>query len=212
MIVGTGGFGREVLWTILDCNKISKKFHILGFVDDNKQLKGKIINKVPVMGNIDWLISEADRDIECIVAIGDCKIRKKIVDRLTDKDFKFATIIHPSAICSESTEIGCGTVIQAGSVVSVDVKIGSYSYVNYGCTIGHDSKIGDYVTLSPGVHISGSNVIDNGVFVGTGTVTKQNLSIGKWSFIGGGTVVGKNIPDFSMYFGMVGRVKKFASG
>lgn len=211
MIVGAGGFGREVLWTITDSNKISKKFQILGFVDDNKQLKGKIINKATVLGNVDWLVSKSHRDIECIVAIGDCKIRKKIVDKLTSENFKFATVVHPTAICSEFAEIGNGTVIQAGSIVSIDVKIGNHSYLNYGCTIGHDSKIGNYVTLSPGVHISGTNIINDGVFVGTGTVTKQNISIGKWSFIGGGTVVGKSIPDFSMYFGMAGRVKKFAS-
>ncbi len=210
VIIGAGGSGREALWSISDCNKISKQFDVLGFIDDNPQLKGKKFNKIPVLGNLDWLVSELD-DVGCIIAIGDCKIRKKLTNMLSKKNFEFPNLIHPTALCSESAEIGHGVVIQAGSIISVDVKIGNHSYVNYGSTIGHDCRLGEYVTLSPGVHLSGSNFIDEGVYIGTGTVTKQNITIGKWSFIGGGTVVGKSIPDFSMYFGMAGRVKKFVS-
>jgi FlaA1/EpsC-like NDP-sugar epimerase len=43
VIVGSGGFGREVLWTLRDCNKKLKKYEILGFIDDDKLLKGKNI-------------------------------------------------------------------------------------------------------------------------------------------------------------------------
>lgn len=208
VIVGAGGFGREVLWTLLDCNKISKKYEILGFIDDNKSLKGKIVNKVPVLGDTDWLLSNLPR-VSCVVAIGDCKIRKKIVEKLEKSDLKFPTIIHPAALCSEFVDVGKGTIIQSGSIVSMDIKIGNHAYVNFSCTIGHDCVINDFATLSPGVHISGTNTIEEGVFIGTGTVTKQNITIGRWSFIGGGTVVGKNIPEFSMYFGVPGKMKKF---
>ena len=54
VIVGASGFGREVLWTLHDCNKKSKKYNILGFIDDNKSLWGKFINEFPILGGLDW--------------------------------------------------------------------------------------------------------------------------------------------------------------
>ena len=126
VIIGAGGFGREALWTILDCNKISKEFEILGFIDDNKQLYGKKINNIPVLGTIDWLVSELEDQVGCIIAVGDCKIRKKISSKLANKNFKFPSIIHPTALCYDLANIGQGTIIQAGSIISVDAKVGNF--------------------------------------------------------------------------------------
>ena len=54
IIVGAGGFGREVVWTIQDCNKISKTYSIEGFLDDDESLTGKKIDGIPILGNLDW--------------------------------------------------------------------------------------------------------------------------------------------------------------
>ena len=211
IIIGAGGFGREILWTLNDCNKIIKQYEILGFVDDNMSLKNKKIHDLPVLGDIDWILSSVPENVSFIIGIGDSKIRKKIFDKLKDKNFEFPVIKHPSVYCSDSITIGQGTIIQAGSIISIDIKIGEFVYVNFNSTIGHDSIIHDFVTLSPGVNVSGSNLIEEGVFVGTGSVTKQGISIGKWSFIGGGTVLGKSIPKNSMFYAASGKMKKFSS-
>ena len=46
IIVGAGGFGREVVWTIQDCNKISRTYSIEGFLDDDESLTGKKIDGI----------------------------------------------------------------------------------------------------------------------------------------------------------------------
>ena len=37
VIIGAGGFGREVLEIFKDQNKISQTWNVLGFIDENKE-------------------------------------------------------------------------------------------------------------------------------------------------------------------------------
>ena len=74
VIVGGGGLGKEVLMTVLDCNKKSKIYDILGFIDDKKILWKKSIHGFPVLGGINWF-KKNNSNIFCEIAIGDTKIR-----------------------------------------------------------------------------------------------------------------------------------------
>ncbi len=211
VIVGTGGCGRDALWTLLACNKNSKKYDILGFLDDDKRLHNKIICGKKVLGGTEWFSENMAKTTKCIVAIGSGRVRKKIVNELEKKHVKFVTVIHPSVIMSESVKIGKGTIIQAGTIISVDVEIGSHCVINMDCTIAHDTKINDFVDLNPGVHISGVSKIHTGAFVGSGVTTMATISIGKWSVIGAGSVLIEDVPDRLACIGNPGRlIKKLA--
>ena len=207
VVIGAGGFGREVIWTLNDCNKNSKKYEILGYIDNNSSLHGKKIDNYPVLGGLDWFLEE-NKDVYCIIAIGDSKTRYDIFRKLESKKIKFATIIHPSVISSKFVEIGEGTIIQAGSIITPDTKIGNHVHINMDCSIAHDCDVKDFVTISPGVHINGNNVIGKGSFFGTGAVTIEKITVGEWSVVGAGTVLVKNVPEFSLYVGVPGKLKK----
>ncbi|MCV0411880.1 acetyltransferase [Nitrosarchaeum sp.] len=208
VIIGAGGFGNEVLWTLLEHNKISNTYEILGFIDDNTKLHGKLIHQKKVLGGIEWFENKTAKDVQCVIAIGNGLIRKKIVALLEKRNVKFATLIHPSVIMSESVIVGKGTIIQAGTIITVDVQIGEHCRIDNLCSIAHDSKIDDFVDLSPGVHINGSNIIEKGVFLGSGTTTKEKIHVGKWCVIGAGTVLINDVPDFSLCVGVPGKIKK----
>ena len=212
VIIGASGFGREVLWTLHDCNRKSKKYEILGFIDDNKSLWGKLIDQTPILGGLDWFSTKTKQKVQCIVAIGDPKIRQEIVKTLEKKDITFATVIHPSVIYSKSVQIGKGTVIQAGSILTIDIKIGEHVHINIDSTVGHNSVVADFVTINPGVHVNGNTIIEKGVYVGTGAAMKHRIKIGKWSIIGAGTVLIEDVPEFSMYAGVPGKLKKKLAG
>ena len=94
VIIGAGGQGKDVLWTIMDINKISSRFDIIGFLDDDKKLHGKTINGVPVLGGMNWLSNK--NKMGCIIAVGEGKIREKIVKKLKNVNVYFPSIIHPS--------------------------------------------------------------------------------------------------------------------
>lgn len=208
LIIGAGGFGKEVLWALLEDNKNSKKYDIMGFLDDDKNKHDKIISGKKVLGSTEWALKNQIRNLKYVIAIGNGKTRKKIVNRIKKKDDEYLTVIHPSTIVSDSAIIGNGTVIQAGTIITVDVKIGKHCRIDTNCTIAHDSKIDDFVDISPGAHINGTNKIQIGAFVGSATTTKENISIGKWSIIGAGTVLLADVPDLSMYVGVPGKLKK----
>jgi len=207
VIVGTGGFAREVLWTIRDYNEIYHEFSVLGFLDDNESLLGQTIDGIKVLGNTDWIFSKKNK-IKCVIGIADSQTRKKIVHKFEKEKISFQTIIHPSVIFSKSNKIGNGTIVQAGSIITINTVIGDHVHINIDTTIGHSSIIQDFVTISPGVHVNGNTIIEEGTFIGTGAVMQQNLKIGKWAKIGTGTVLLTNVEDYSFYAGIPGKLKK----
>jgi|TARA_B110000467_G_C18223073_1_gene424182 sugar O-acyltransferase (sialic acid O-acetyltransferase NeuD family) len=208
IIIGTGGFGREVLWTIKDCNKQSKKYEILGFIDDNRTLVNTKIENLPVLGTTDWILSNSKIDISYVIGIGDCKSRENIINKLKNKNIRFETIIHPSVIKSESVKIGEGSIIQAGCILTINVVIGKHVHVNIKSTIGHDCVIKDFVTINPGVHVNGGISIGKGSFIGSGVIMKDEIKIGNESVIGAGTVLIKDVPESSLVVGNPGKIKK----
>jgi len=208
VIVGAGGFGREVLEIFKDQNRISRSWNILGFVDENKQLQEKTLNGYPVLGGLDWLREHNNPTLGCVVAIGTCETRKQVVERLQEIGVNFYDAIHPSVIMSDSVKMGTDVIICAGSILTVNIKIGDHVHVDTNCTIAHDAVIGSYCRLNPGVKINGNNHLGEGVYVGTGATFIQEVSIGSWSTIGAGAVVAVDIPEKVTAVGVPAKVVK----
>jgi len=208
VIIGAGGFGREVLDIFLAENKIFEKWEILGFVDDNPELHGKLLNGYPVLGSFDWFNTVNTEEIRVVVGMGDNEVRKKVVNKAKEKGLGFCTIIHPSVVVTPFVTFGEGVIVTAGVIFTNQIKIGNHVIINLDVTIGHDTIIEDFVNLNPGVHINGNNRIGEGAYVGSGAVTIQDISIGRWSIIGAGAVIIKNIPERVVAVGVPAEVKK----
>jgi len=109
IIIGAGGFGRELLQWIKDINNIQSTWEIAGFLDDNKNALDNVACDYQVIGTItDWIPKE---DEEFVLALGSPKLKRKIVSCMKQKGAKFATVIHPTAIISEFAEHGEGLVM-----------------------------------------------------------------------------------------------------
>lgn len=141
-----------------------------------------------------------------IVTIGDCQIRKRIVEKLGERDY--LTVIHPSAIKADSVKLGYGTVVMAGAILNPYASVGNHCIVNTGASIDHDCIIHDFVHIAPHSTLCGEVEICEGTWVGAGTTIKQGIHIGKNCFIGAGSVVVKDIPDNSLCYGNPARVVK----
>jgi len=210
VVIGAGGFGREVMEIFKDENKINKKWDILGFIDENLELHGKQINGFPVVGGLDWLIEHKD-EVGCVIAIGDSKTRKSIASKLERNGVTFVNAIHPSVIMSEYVELGKDVIICAGTILTVNIKIGNHVIININSTIGHDAVIEDYCSIMPCVKINGNNHLHEGVYVGTGATFIHKVSVGSWTTIGAGAVVINDIPENVVAVGVPAKVKKHAS-
>lgn len=188
-IIGAGGFGREVYWSL---NPIERNNTVF-FVDDI-YWDGKDEKILP--------LSVFDHEkYEVVVAIADSIHRERIVNGLPKKT-KFFTHIHPSAqIHGEDVIIGEGSIICAGTIITTNVKIGNHAQLNLITTIGHDCVIGDYFTTAPGVQISGNETIGNRVYFGTRSCVKQKIKICDDVIIGMNAGVVKNIIEPGTYVG-----------
>ena len=198
VIYGAGGFAREIIWLIEEINSDSKKWEILGLIEDNLDNFGKEINGYKILGGRDYLKSLSD-DIFVVIAIGDGNIRKKIIENFPNK--KYATLIHPNVKISSTNKIGEGSIICAGCNLTVNIIIGNHSNINLNCTVAHDCKIGDFVSIFPQVAISGNVKIGSNTTIGTGSAIIQKLKVGENVTIASMSNVTKNIPDESIGLG-----------
>lgn len=141
-----------------------------------------------------------------IVTIGNCQIRRKIAEKLCERDY--LTVIHPNAMKAESARLGCGTVVMAGAILNPFVVVGNHCIVNSGSSIDHDCVIGDFVHIAPHCTLCGEVKVGDGTWVGAGTTVIQGIHIGKDCFIGAGSVVVKDIPDNCLCYGNPARIIK----
>lgn len=206
IIIGAGGFGREVAWLIEDINIKKETWNILGFVDDSTEPVGTLVDGYKVIGNIDWL---KEQNCYAILAIGNSKIKQNIVAKLEGSEIKYATLVHPSVISSSRNTLGEGSIICAGSILTVNVKVGKHVIINIDSTIGHEAKVGDFSTILPSVNISGAVVIGECVSVGTGTAIIQGINIGNNTIIGANATVVKDIPESCTAVGSPAKPIKF---
>jgi len=206
VIIGAGGFGREVAWLIEDINKEKELWNIIGFVDDNEDIQGTEINGYKVIGNIDWLKNQR---LNVVNAIGDSITRKKVVQRLESTNNMYPNLIHPSVVYSDKVSFGEGNIICAGNILTVNIDLGKHVIINLDCTIGHDVVLGDYTTIFPSVNVSGFVNTGECVSVGTGSAIIQGIKIGENTIIGAGAIVVKNLPPNCTAIGSPAKPVKF---
>jgi len=208
VIVGAGGFARELLWLITEHNAAielqerqrSVLFDVVGFVATDKTVHGTTLCDLPVLGSDEWLLDNTD--VGAICGIGNPALREKVVCGLEQKGIEFVSVTDPSARMSRFVTIGKGSVICAGTVITTQVTVGNHVHVNLNCTIGHDVVIGDYVTIAPGVNISGGVRIGRGAELGTNSSVIQNVAIGGGSVVGAGAVVTRDVEENTVVVGV----------
>ncbi len=209
VIIGAGGFGREVKVLIdqINASLDKPKYHLEGFYDDDQNLP-HLINGLPLLGSIKNLL-EREEDICVAMGVGIPQVKKNIVEQLKHGNFDFPILIHPNVFIGDDVKIGAGTVICANNILTCNIVVGSFITLNLSCTTGHDSNIGDYSSFMPSVNISGEVNIKEAVYVGTGAKIINQLEIGANTTIGAGAVVAKSLPANCTAVGIPAKAIKF---
>lgn len=204
VILGGGGFAREVAWLVDDLNQDSRAWNLLGFIDESPDACGRDAGGHPVLGDFGWF--DGGRRPKVVCGVGGNRIRRRFVERAERLGLDFATLIHPTARVSRQAAVGRGSVICAGTSVTTQIRLGEHVNLNLHCTVGHDAVIESFCNLSPGVHISGHVQLESDLDIGTGAVVIPSVRIGHHSVIGAGAVVNQDIPALSLAVGVPAKV------
>lgn len=208
IIVGAGGFGREVAQLITDINKVSDSWEILGFVDDDPSKGDLCFMGLRRIGEIETL--KKYRGASLVLAVGNPRTKRKILEKIMafGGNYDFPPLIHPSAQVGETAEIGSGAIIAWNSVVTVSCRVGNFSLVYINNSVPHDSLVGDFATLYVGVILGGASQVGEGAMLGSGSIILPGKKVGTGSVVGAGAVVVDDIPPNSVAVGVPARVIK----
>lgn len=196
VIVGCGGFGREVRDIVSDLNAREPTWEFLGYLDDS-----------PTPVNIDLLQRQGDRvlggidayddlppDVSYVIGIGNGPVRRAIDRRMTAAGRTPATLIHPSVTHGFDVTFGPGSIVCAGVRLTTNIRLGRHVILNLNVTVGHDSVLGDYVTINPLTAVSGWVTIGEASLMGTHSAVLQQLTIGADSTVGSGACAVRDVP------------------
>jgi sugar O-acyltransferase (sialic acid O-acetyltransferase NeuD family) len=197
VIIGAGGFGREVLDIVdaingrVDADGASYDF--VGFLDDGQPdldlLAARGVRHIGGVSKLDELAT----DVGCLIGIGDGRARRRIDEYAQSQGRTSPVLVHPSATAGFDVRLGPGTVVCSNVSLTNNIRVGRHVHLNLNSTVGHDVVLGDYVTVSPLVAISGEVVVEDEVLLGTGSALNQRVVIGRGATLGSGAVAVKNI-------------------
>lgn len=203
IVIGAGGHAKVVASTVIEAG-----IEIEGIYDDDPCKWGKYIFDIPVKGSLS-MINESGCP-NAVIAIGDNGTRRTIAERFGY--LQWTPVVHPDAYVHSSVHLGGGTVVFAKAVIQPDSVVGEHCIVNTGATVDHDCSLGNYVHIAPGVNLAGGVMLGSGVFCGIGAKVIEGISIKDWTVVGAGSVVVRNLPEYSLAFGVPAKVVRRIDG
>jgi sugar O-acyltransferase (sialic acid O-acetyltransferase NeuD family) len=208
VIVGCGGFGREVFALVEAVNAASGAlWRVEGFVDDAPS--GEDRDRVQALGScilgpVESLTAGRQGRV-AVLAIGSPAARAAVAGRLDGHGLRYPALVHPAATLGRAVTLEEGVVVAAGARVSTNIWLGAHVQVDQNATIGHDSRIGDCSRLNPQACVSGSVQIEPQVLVGANATVLPGLRVGRGATIGAQACVVRDVAESSVVKGVPAR-------
>lgn len=191
VIVGAGGFGREVVDIVDAIEAQAPAAELLGFLDDG-EVRADLLRRIGVR-----LLGETSLlqrlDVDYVIGIGAADPRRRIDGLACGWGRTAATLVHPAASMGRDVRLGEGAIIAAGSRMTTHIALGRHVHVNMNCTIGHDTVIEDYATLFGGVVVGGGCLIGAGSTIGSGAIILPGVHVGEDAVVGAGATVVRDV-------------------
>ncbi len=192
LIVGAGGFAKEVIEAILD----NYPEESLVFYDDvNKHDSDFFLNKYPILTSKEQAKDHLlNKDKRFVVGIGKPSLRLKLTSALIEMGGEPHTVVSTRANVGKfENSIGKGTSVLQQAIIENGNTIGDGVLVHVGTLVSHDVVVGDYTELSPYVKLLGKVKVGKLVSIGTGAIILPGIHIEDNAIIGAGSVVTKNV-------------------
>lgn len=198
IVIGGGGHAKVLVSALL-----LRERSVLGFVDLNLELPPLLGARH--LGNDSAVLSHPPDSVDLVNGVGsiNCtKNRRNVYDWFVQKQYRFATVIHPAAAVAPEVQIEDGVQVFAGAVVQAGCRLGTNVVVNTGARVDHDCNIDSHAHVAPGVTICGGVHVGTGAHIGAGATVIQGIRIGAGSVVGAGALVIRDVPQGAKVIGV----------
>ena len=168
IIIGAGMYGLLVkeIADSMGC------YESISFADDNLDMTNhgdKVFLKLKDIKHLN------DSSAFFIVAIGNSKVRRSILDSLIECGANVETLISPYAYVSPSATVGEGCIIEPMAVLNTDVVLGSGCIVSAGAVLNHACVCERCVHIDCNATVSGYSRVPEMTKVDCGKVFREQI-------------------------------------
>ena len=202
LIVGAGGFGRELfemLWDVFP----TEEYQFKGFLAQNDDSLKAAGLQEPFLG--DPAEYEPEPNDYFLMAIGFMDVRRTLFDAIKARGGRFLSFVHPRAYVASSATIGEGAVIYPFATVSNASVLDASVHLNYYASVGHDCNVGRHCLLAPYATLNGFVKLADEVYIATHGTVAPGKSVGPGSKISAGSTAMQDVANNTIVFGVPGR-------
>lgn len=206
LIIGAGGFGREVAAWAWHVRPEAREWDSMAFLDANPAALAGMDGFDGIMEVVgDPATYEPLPTDRFVCGIGHPRTKLTLCRALLDRGAHFINLIHPSSVIGVGNRFGIGTVICALCVVTSNVYFGDFVTLNASSTVGHDARLGDGCMLSGHADVTGYATLGEGVFVGSHGCVLPSVVVGDYAIVGAGSVATRKVKPHTTVFGVPAR-------
>jgi sugar O-acyltransferase (sialic acid O-acetyltransferase NeuD family) len=198
IIIGAGGFAREVLSWAMQAIAAGARYRIKGFLDSRTTVLNGLDYSVKILDTAAYQVQEDD---VFVGAFGDPKDKIKYYSPIIDQGGRFVNVIHPSATFGNNVRLGTGVVIGPYTAINSDVSLGDHVAIGTFVNVGHDASVGHWCHLASHSGVNGRAAVGDAVFVGSHACVLPGVRLGNWSLVGAGSVVVRDVAPNAKVFG-----------
>ena len=203
LIYGSGGQGKEIVDLARYIDKRNERWNDVCFIDDFAG--GAFAYNCRVMDFEKARELQSQKETECIIALGEPALRRKLFDKCRQAGLKTASLISPAAIVSDTAVIGEGVIVSHNVFVSSNCRIENNVLLQPMCSVAHDSVIGEHSVISTFAAIAGNCTVGAGSYIGLSAAVREKVTIGGGSILGMGAIAVNDIPDAVIAVGVPAR-------
>ena len=199
LIIGAGGFGREMFGAAREAAGYGTEFGIGGFLDARPDALADFAGYPAVVG--DPATYAPGPDDVFVTALGDLAARRRCAEAVEARGGVFIAIVHRSAWLGPNVSVGPGSFIAQNAVLTADVRVGRHVAVFQSTSIGHDTTLADFSHVYAQCSLGGAVKVGEGVRVFPGSVVVPRRTLGAGATVGAGSTVILNVPAGETVFG-----------
>ncbi|ADE55391.1 acetyltransferase [Coraliomargarita akajimensis] len=199
LIVGAGGFGRELAGWVRMHPGDGVEWSLAGFLDDDAHALDAFNSDLGVIASIADYQPQENEYLLC--GIGSPQVKRSLCTQLMERGARFMSYLHPTVIVGERVRIGEGVICCPRVTLTCDITLGDFAAINCHSSVGHDVQIGAWSTLSGHCDVTGGVCLEEEAFLGSGARILPGKRIAAASKVGAGAVVVRSTKAGETVFG-----------